>query len=72
MAIKYAKPPPVRNADTVSKLKSMVDDPPYEPVVAIERSAARIAKEMRRIHGGRWSVDIDHYAGFVAVSRDWG
>jgi hypothetical protein len=62
---------PVRNADTVAKLCEMADGPPLEPVVAIERAAARIADEMKMIHGGRWSIDIDHGACFVAVSRNW-
>lgn len=69
MAIKYAKPPPIRNIDTVDKMKEMGSDQPYEPVVAIERSAARIATEMTRIHGGEWRTMIDHQTGFVLVAR---
>lgn len=67
MAIKYAKPPPVRNADTVDKLKEMGSDQPYEPVVAIERAAARISREMQRIHGGEWRYQIDHQRRMMMV-----
>jgi hypothetical protein len=71
MAIEYAPRVRTRNVDTVAKLREMADDRPLEPVVAIERAAARIATEMKAIHGGHWTIDINHDAAFVSVSRDW-
>lgn len=40
-----------------------------DPAIRIERDAASIAKEMAKLHGGKWRVQIDHLAGLVAVVR---
>lgn len=70
MAIKYVTREPVRNADTVARLRSMAEGQQLEPVVAIERAASRIATEMGRIHGGSWRTEIDHSARYVLVRPD--
>lgn len=36
----------------------------------IQATAAHLEKLMRNVHGGRWSVDIDHETCFVSVARD--
>jgi hypothetical protein len=58
---------PVRNADTVARLRKMASDRPCEPVTAIERAATRIAEEMAAIHGGRWETKVDHQRRLVMV-----
>lgn len=40
-----------------------------DPVLRIEREAASIAREMAKLHGGRWRVQIDHLAGLVLVVK---
>lgn len=67
MAIRYATPPPVRNADTVARLRDIAEGPAFEPATVIERSAARIATEMMRIHGGNWEYRIDHQRKMMMV-----
>jgi len=67
MAIRYATPLPVRNEDTVARLRDMADGPPYEPAVAIERAAIRAATEMKRIHGGQWEYRVDHQRKLMMV-----
>lgn len=67
MAIRIVTRPKVRNEDTLSRLREMASDRPVEPVIAIERAAARIATEMARIHGGDWGVLIDHQSRLVLV-----
>lgn len=37
----------------------------------IERDARSIADAMASLHGGEWSVEINHESCFVAVSRDF-
>lgn len=49
--------------------RSSSEEPP-NPFRQIERNAAALAASLMAIHGGRWSVDIDHDDCFVLVSRE--
>lgn len=62
--------PVTTNAATMNALKSMAAaGNPDGVVLSIERAANRIAIEMAEIHGGEWTVNINHDACLVAVSR---
>lgn len=41
-------------------------------VKEIQATAAHLAHLMRSVHGGHWSIDIDHETCFVSVARDFG
>jgi hypothetical protein len=39
-------------------------------IAEVEATAAHLEQLMRNIHGGLWSIDIDHETCFVSVARD--
>lgn len=55
------------NRVTVEKLKDIAPKLPLSPPKIVENSAARIALEMARIHGGEWHSQIDHQRRLVMV-----
>ena len=67
MAIRYTSCRATRNEETIAKLRELADGQPMEPVVVIDRAVARIATEMRRIHGGEWRTVVDHERLLVLV-----
>ena len=38
--------------------------------VELEHDARALMEKMRAIHGGRWSVDINHKTRFIAICYD--
>lgn len=58
---------PIRNSDSLARLRAMATERPIESAVAVERAASRIAIEMARMHGGDWQVRIDHQRRSVLV-----
>ncbi|UDF28472.1 UNVERIFIED_ORG: hypothetical protein LHK14_13235 [Roseateles sp. XES5] len=61
-----------RIKDRVKELAAMVNLIDGETLAAdINTTADRLAALMQRMHGGKWSIDIDHDTCFVAVCRDF-
>ena len=63
-----------RNCETLAKLREMA----ATPEMSAELLCRRLAKEMeaakytmRLMHGGRWSVYIDHVGCSASISRDF-
>jgi len=53
-------------------LRSLANSPDVRVAELVKLDAEAIAKAMQIIHGGDWSVEINHHSQFVPVSRDWG
>ncbi|RWL21950.1 MAG: hypothetical protein EOR57_05805 [Mesorhizobium sp.] len=59
--------------EAMAKLRAIATSPQSRAALItkrIYRETRSIAEAMREIHGGRWSVDIDHDDCFVLISRD--
>jgi len=70
MAIRYrGKRAGSRNADIVAALREAAGaSAPVDPHMAIKRKAAEISTMMALLHGGDWSVLVDHQARLVIVA----
>ena len=55
-----------REVQVALLLENSVGDITHLPNI-IERDARSIADAMASLHGGEWSVQIDHEAGYVLV-----
>lgn len=72
MAIKRQIKPKykTRNEAIVAKLRAEAGaDAPIDPHMRIKKKTAELAYLMALIHGGDWSVQIDHEVGLIAVTR---
>ncbi|RWJ00173.1 hypothetical protein [Mesorhizobium sp.] len=57
----------------MAELRAMATSPQSRAAIIAKRicrDARSIAEVMSEIHGGEWSVDIDHDDCFVLISRD--
>lgn len=66
MAIKYEPRKKTGSQNTITFLQNLAEQP-SSPAIAIERAAARIASEMKKIHGGDWHVLTDHQRRLLMV-----
>lgn len=64
----------IRRKDTVGNLAGVaalrqlaVCDTTIDPSARIDRAAASIATEMKKLHGGTWQTQIDHQRRLVMV-----
>jgi hypothetical protein len=61
-----------RNQRTLAKLRGMAAvTTAAAPIQKIQNLAEALGVEMRKAHGGTWSIDIDHDDCFVLISRDF-
>jgi hypothetical protein len=59
---------PVRNADSVAVLCQIAScDETSGTSSRIDRAAASIVTEMKKLHGGNWETRIDHQRRLVMV-----
>lgn len=65
---------PVSSDEAVEELKSFAQDDTMEIKLLlnrVERDAGSIADTMKKIHGGKWTVSVNHENCFVIVSQDF-
>lgn len=59
-----------RTEEIVARIRAEVRaDPPIDPHKRIKKKTAELAYLMALIHGGDWSVQIDHEVGLISVTR---
>lgn len=59
-----------KNEQIVAKIRAEARaDAPRDPHMVIKKRTAELAYLMALIHGGDWSVQIDHEVGLIAVTR---
>lgn len=59
-----------RNEQIVARIRAEAGaDAPRDPVMTVKKRVAEIACLMALIHGGDWTVQIDHELGLIAVTR---
>lgn len=57
--------------DAIEELRAIARSPQAGAIMRqIQRDALSLQSAMREIHGGRWSIDINHRSCFVLVARD--
>ncbi|WP_129414909.1 hypothetical protein [Mesorhizobium sp. Pch-S] len=71
MAIKVKRRRSARDA-TIDQLRSIAESEAAANIVMakVQQEAELIAQRMEKIHGGVWSVAINHRSCFVLIARD--
>lgn len=71
MAIKVKQRRSARDA-TIDQLRSIAENEAAANIVMgkVRQEAEIIASRMEKIHGGVWSVSINHRSCFVLIARD--
>lgn len=73
LARRYQRAAPLRNIETVAKLREIAaDDSVFSPAPFVERAAASIARTMAQVHGGEWLILIDHQRRAVLIWEERG
>jgi hypothetical protein len=70
----YRKTKPATNESAVAEMKEFAADETMEIKLLlgrVEQNADSIAETMKKIHGGKWTVSINHDGCFVMVSKDF-
>jgi len=65
---------PASSEEVVEELRSFAQDDNMEIKLLlnrVERDAGSIADTMKKIHGGKWTVSVNHENCFVIVSQDF-
>lgn len=69
--IEYRPRRKARREDTMNRLRTIATSTNADSVMTrIQRDAEALMAGMSAIHGGRWSIDINHRSCFVLVARD--
>lgn len=71
--IQYGPRERARRDEEMAKLRAAATSPQSRAAAISKRiytETRSIAEVMREIHGGEWSVEIDHDDCFVLISRD--
>ena len=72
--IEYRLRQKARRLDALEKLRSIAESPQSSALdiaARIQRDADSLAEAMMQIHGGRWTVKINHGCHFVLVAREF-
>lgn len=72
MAIKVKRRPTLQHA-TIDQMRNFAENEAAANMIMarVDADAQSVASTMEKIHGGNWSVDIDHDDCFVLISRDF-